>query len=184
MRAFVAIDLDEGLREHVKGIQNSLKETGADVKFVEPGNLHFTVKFLGEVQENALDDMEKALGDSVSGFSPFRIGIEELSYFGSESHIRTLFLDVKEGREKLESLLESVNKALDPFRHESHGARPHLTIGRVKSGENRELLLEKLRELSHVKVGEMDVKFVKLKQSVLTKKGPVYSDVKVFELKG
>ena len=182
MRAFVAIDLDEVLRERVKEVQESLKGTGAGVKFVEPENLHFTVKFLGEVPEQALEEIRKAVERSISGMKAFRISIEGLRYFGSESYIRTLFLDVKENREKLQELLNSVNRALDSFRHESHGPKSHLTIGRVRSGENREALLEKLRELSHVKVGGMDVKFLKLKQSMLTERGPVYSDVKVFEL--
>ena len=182
MRVFAAIDLEKKLLDNVKGIQEPLRQTGADVKFVEPENLHFTVKFLGEVQENALEGIVKALENSVSGVKAFRISIEGLRYFGSESHIRTLFLDVKENRERFQGLLNSVDKALDYVRHERHGARPHLTIGRVKSGRNREALMEKIRELSPVKFGEMDVKFMKLKQSLLTKKGPIYSDVKVFEL--
>jgi 2'-5' RNA ligase len=182
MRAFIAIDLDKGLLDNVKEIQKSLRQAGADVKFVEPENLHFTVKFLGKVQENALKSIVKALENSVSGMKAFRISIEGLRYFGPESHIRTLFLDVKENREKFQELLNSVNNGLNYVRHESHEPRPHLTILRVKSRNNREALMEKIRELSHVKLGEMNVKSVKLKQSVLTRSGPVYSDVKVIEL--
>lgn len=182
MRAFIAIDLERNLAGHVKRMQESLRETGADVKFVEPENLHFTVKFLGEVSEQDLEGISRTVSHSVSGFKPFRIGIDGLAYFGSERHIRTIFLDVKGGRERLQEILSTVNEALDYIRHEDHKPRPHLTIGRVRSSKNREILLEKLRGLSYVKIGEMDVKFVKLKQSVLAKKGPAYSDVKAFEI--
>lgn len=183
MRAFIAIDLEKGLIGRVKEIQELLMGAGADVKFVEPGNLHFTVKFLGEISEQDLGGVKKAMEHSLSGFGPFRIGIEGLSCFGSESHLRTLFLDVKLGRDRLQELLNRVSRELDSFRHEAREPKPHLTMGRVRSGRNREALLERIGELSRVKVGEMDVKSVKLKQSMLTRNGPVYSDLSVFELR-
>ncbi len=52
----------------------------------------------------------------------------------------------------------------------------------MRSGRNREILLEEIRNLHDTGVGEMYVKEIKLKQSILTKKGPVYKDVKVFGL--
>jgi len=62
--------------------------------------------------------------------------------------------------------------------------KAHLTIGRVRSGKNRELLANFINKLKDVNVGEMYVKNVKLKKSVLMQKGPLYSDLVVFKLGG
>ncbi len=112
----------------------------------------------------------------------FRIGIGKIGYFGSPGHVKTLWIDVNEGREELVNLIVKMNQNLNHIRHEVRKPNPHLTIGRVKSGRNREILLETINSMKNVKLGEMIVKFVKLKQSILTREGPVYSDVKVFEL--
>ena len=182
MRMFAAVDLDRGLREAVKRVQEELAGAGAGVKFVEPENLHFTVKFLGDIGEGQTSKVSDALEKALSGVEAFRIGIKRVSYFGPKGQARAVFLEVEEGRAQLEGLLESAGRALDCFRHESRAPKPHLTIGRAKSGRNMEELLAKIRELSGVKVGEMDVKLVKLKASSLTEKGPVYSDARVFRL--
>lgn len=182
MRLFVAVELDENLRSKAEEIENQIRECGCDVKLVEPENLHFTLKFLSEVPEQRVKEIEEKISAIVKDVKKFKLSLESFGYFGKPNYIRTLWIDVREGKDELVKLIERMNQSLDNIRREVHGANPHLTIGRVKSGRNREALLETINSLKDVKLGEMDVKFVKLKQSVLTKKGPIYSDLKVFEL--
>lgn len=183
MRLFVSVDLEPGLEEKVKEVQDRVKETGADVKMVEPENLHFTIKFLGEVPEERVREAEEIIEGSLKDVRAFRISVEGFGYFGPPAHIRTLWVDVKEGRKELLDLMGKVGGTLNQIRKDDF-SRPvaHLTIGRVRSGKNREQLLKEAEALKGVKLGEMDVKEVKLKKSVLTGSGPVYSDVKVFTL--
>ncbi len=152
------------------------------MKFVEPENLHFTLKFLGEVPEQDVKGVEEKISSVVKGVKQFRLSLERFGYFGKPGYIRSLWIDVGEGKDELVKLIENMNQNLDHIRREVHRANPHLTIGRVKSGRNRDILLREIESLKDVKLGEMPVKFVKLKQSTLTKKGPIYSDLKVFEL--
>lgn len=184
MRLFIAVELDEGLRPKVLEVENRIKQCGGDVKLVEPQNLHFTLKFLGEVEEGRVPEIEDKIRDILEDSKPFTISIEGFGYFGSPRYLKTLWIDVKEGKEQLQGLADSLNTALDYIRHEKHKGDIHLTVGRVKSAKNRDALLREIEALKDVKVGEMVVKEVKLKQSALNKTGPVYSDVKVFPLSG
>jgi 2'-5' RNA ligase len=188
MRLFIAVDLSGEIRKKVAELINQLKGLDVDVKFTEPKNLHFTLKFLGEVRasegdEGVVKDIETSINKAISDIKPFRISVQVLGYFGSPSHIKTLWIDTAlPGREVLVKLASQLNVSLDHIRHEDREPKPHLTIGRVKSGRNREALLSFIEQNKHVKLGEMDVKLVKLKQSVLSREGPQYTDLKVFEL--
>jgi 2'-5' RNA ligase len=179
---FIAIDLDETLRKGIEEAENKIKKTGCYAKLVEPENLHITVKFLGEVSESSVNGIENKISETISGVKQFQIGLEGVGFFGNPNHIRTIWIDFGEGKGQLVKLIENMNKNLDYIRREVHESNPHLTVGRVKSGVNKEKLLETIRSMKDVKFGQMPVKFVKLKQSVLTKQGPIYSDLKSFEL--
>lgn len=180
MRCFVAVDLDKDLVKHVKDIQMEINNLDVDVKFVEPENLHFTLKFLGEVSEGEIDAIKKSIQEGLKGLCVFKVGIQGLGYFGSSKYVRTLWLDVKGGEEKFMKLVKNVKECLTMG---EENKSVHLTIGRVKSGKNRELLFNFINKSKNVKIGEMTVKDVKLKSSVLTGSGPVYSDLAVFKLR-
>lgn len=179
MRCFIAIDIDKKLANKVVEIQKQLIDMDIDVKLVEPENLHFTVKFLGDVNENGLEDVKKSLEKSLEGEDKFRININSIGYFGNPSYVRTLWLGVNEGEDELVKLMKKVN---DYVKLGERNFSPHLTIGRIKSGKNREFLMKFIDESKHVNVGEMYVKEVILKSSILAKKGPMYSDLLVFSL--
>jgi len=182
MRLFAAIDLDEGIRESIGEMIGSLRKEGLDVKWVEPRNLHITLKFLGEVGEGDVNEVAGRVEECLKGVSSFRLSVEGAGFFGSPNHMKILWVDVKGGKENVLGIMEGMNKGLEHVKKDSHSPNVHITIGRVKSGRNRELLLRKLEEMKDVKFGEQDVKVVKLKESVLGREGPAYSDFRVFKL--
>ncbi|NIO21490.1 MAG: RNA 2',3'-cyclic phosphodiesterase [Candidatus Aenigmarchaeota archaeon] len=181
MRCFLAVDLNKDLAKQVKEIQNEIISMNLDIKLVEPENLHFTLKFLGEVEEDEVDVIKKSVERGLRGNYVFKINIQGLCYFGSPKHIKTLWLDVDEGKDDFVKLVKNMNDCLNIG---EKNKSPHLTIGRVKSGRNRDLLLDFINKHKDVKIGEMAVKDVKLKSSVLTRNGPVYTDLAVFKLGG
>jgi 2'-5' RNA ligase len=179
MRCFISIDLDKNLKNKVAEIEKKIGNLGVDVKFVEPENLHFTIKFLGEVSENEVDEIKKSLKICFKNEVHFKIKISGIGYFGNPKYLRTLWLGIKEGEMELTKLMKNVNANIN-FGEEER--TPHLTIGRMKSGKNRQFLLHFLYENENVNIGEMDVNEVKLKLSTLTKNGPVYNDLESFKL--
>jgi 2'-5' RNA ligase len=182
MRLFIAIDLDEKTRGSIAKVINELKSRDFDVKWVNPDNIHLTLKFLGEVREDQIKDLEERVSNVLKGMKRFKSSISELGYFGSPNYVKVIWLDVTEGREKMIELSRLFNKELSYIRKEYHESSPHITIGRVRTGRNREVLLREIERLKHVKIGELDVNEIKLKRSVLGSEGPVYSDLKVFNL--
>ena len=183
MRLFVAIDLDEHLKEKVLQVQKKLEQISkfADLRLVERKNFHLTLKFLGEAPDNSVTNISERLKSIANGTKPFKISISGLSFF-TPSNIRVIFLDVKEGEEKIIGLEKTLNEKLKDIRKEDYDSHPHLTIARVGFVLDKNRLLEKLKEMEKVEIGEMEVKEIKLFRSELTGKGPVYTVVKNFNL--
>lgn len=182
MRLFVAVEASDEIKAKAQAVISRIRLVGADVKFVEPENMHFTLKFLGDVQDGRVKEVEDAISKAVSGFRAFAISVERLGYFGSRGQINTIWLDSGQGREELVKLAAALNAALDGIRHEDREPHPHLTIGRVRSARNRQQLIDMAGRLKDAMLGGMQVSEVKLKRSVLSSSGPEYSDVKVFTL--
>lgn len=182
MRLFIAVDLDENTKSNIARIINALKNRDFDVKWAEPDNIHLTLKFLGEVREDQIKGLEERISNVLKSVKKFKISISEVGYFGSPRYIKVIWLDVVESREKLVELSKLFNRELSYIRKEEHKPSPHLTIGRVRTGRNRDELLREIERFKHMKIGEVNVNEIKLKSSVLDKKGPAYSDVKVFDL--
>jgi 2'-5' RNA ligase len=183
MRIFIAIDISEELREKIADIERKLHSNEFDVKFIEPKNLHITLKFLGDVKEEQINEICNVLEQVSKNFKKFKLFINGLGYFGSPKYIRVIWLGVENGESEIVSLIKILDEKLMHIRrNEFSRPSPHLTIGRVKTGRNREKLLQKINEFKDVKIGEMIVNEIKLKESVLTKKGPIYTDLKCFKL--
>jgi 2'-5' RNA ligase len=179
MRCFIAIDVDEKLFDKITELQKGINKLNVDVKLVEPENLHFTVKFLGDMNEDEVNEIKNSLGECLKNEHEFKINITGFNYFGNPSYIRTLWLDVKEGQNELKKLVQMVNDCVKIGKLE---VLPHLTLGRVKSPINKDYLIKFINENKNVKIGEMNVNYVKLKASTLTKNGPVYNNLAVFNL--
>ena len=184
MRLFIAIDVDSHIRDECVKVMESLMESGADVRTVKPENLHITLKFLGEVCE---DDV-KTISSELSGFSgnhnPFRLGFSLLGYFGNPRFPRTVWAGISQGRGVVKDMCEDLNKRLSHIRDDDKKPRPHLTLGRVRSPVNSGRLLETIQSLRDVKLGECNVKEIKLKSSVLRPDSPEYIDIGTFRLRG
>lgn len=177
IRSFIAVDLEENLLEDFRRLQEQLSSSGADLKLVAPGNLHLTLRFLGEIPRSKVEAVIRGL--EKIAFKPFRVKFEGVGAFPNLNRPRVLWVGVSEGVEELKALAgrveEVVLKAGIP--RDPKGFTPHLTLARVRSGRNLPSLSRILRELSAVELGAMTVTAVRLKRSVLTPKGPIYSNL-------
>ena len=176
MRAFLGIPISEELKPRINSIQDKFSDF--DIKFVESKNLHFNLKFFGEIGNEEIEKLKRALEDICKQFQPFEIKIEGIGAFPSKSYVRVIWLGVKDGYQTLISLAEMIENALESLGYASEEKFvPHLTLGRVKSGKNKNELMILLRELEDVEVGKMKVDNVILFQSKLSPEGPVYEEV-------
>ncbi len=183
IRAFVAVDIDEGdVVERVVDVQRTIAKVGADVKFVEPNNLHITLRFMGEISPRNLDLAKKAL--SGLRYQRFRVRLTGLGAFPSVSSPRVLWIGISEGVEQLRELRGLVEGAVGRYaaHREEREFSPHLTIGRVRGPGNRNRLVDVLRQLAGAEFGVQPIDSVKLKRSTLTPRGPIYEDILVVRL--
>jgi len=180
MRVFIAVDIEskEALAK-LTALQGYFVESGADVKLVEPQNLHFTVKFLGEVDAETVSKVKDIL--SQIEYAPIKIVYQGVGAFPSLSHPNVLWVGSdKEGGVRLTELASRVESKLAHLRiGDRKPFVPHLTIARVRSGRNKEALIKIINSNLNTVFGEDTLTKVKLKKSDLTPKGPIYTDLYV-----
>ena len=183
VRAFIGIDIDEAVRQKLATAQGQLAATGAQLKLVEPPNIHVTMKFLGEVPEDKISTIADALRKAVAGAGQFNINVRGIGVFPNLHYIRIVWAGVAEGRDEIIGLQQKIDSELGPlgFRSE-RGFVPHLTIARVKTARQKEQLAAFVKEMSDAEFGVTRAQAVELKQSKLTPKGPVYTTLTRVEL--
>jgi 2'-5' RNA ligase len=179
LRLFVAVPVAEGLRARVIHLQQAIAriwpEVDARVKWVEPQNLHFTLKFLGETPQERVPDVAEAV-QAVAEAKPFEITIEGLGAFPDLRAPRVLWVGVTDGAEELVDLARRVEEALfrARFPKEIRPFRPHLTIGRIRQGPGGAGLARILERSEEAKIGRQRVEWVVVMESRLGPKGPTY----------
>ena len=179
MRAFIAIELPDKIKEELSQLQSDLKSIGADVNWVKPDNLHLTLKFLGQIKESQISTLKDTLTKSISPLSRFTFRLEGLGAFPKMDHPRIIWVGVDQGKEKLVELAEKVEQACDPLgvQKEERPFSVHLTIGRVRSNRFLAELAKHLEKNSFRAGGPVEVTEIILFQSVLSPAGPIYTPV-------
>ena len=158
-------------------VQSSLNTTGANLKMVERENVHLTLKFLGDVRAGLLPEVINVV--SGTSFSPFRMALNGVGVFPHLRRPRVVWAGVNEGADELSAVFRKLEPRLVEldFKPESRPFSPHITIARVRSGRNRDRLVEEIMALEDTDFGGFEVRHVKLKKSVLTPRGPIYTDL-------
>ncbi len=170
-RLFIGIPLSEEIKEKIKPLMGKLKQTGADLNFVSEANLHFTLKFLGDVEEKKIDEIKEKL-NSIRG-KTFLISVKKMGVFPALDRIKVIWLGT-DSREML-ALMKEVDRKLNYIKENDHPDDiPHLTLARVKSGKNKEELQRRVEKDKNTLFGEMKVDKIILYESELGKEGPVY----------
>jgi 2'-5' RNA ligase len=180
-RGFIAVDIDSFLK--ILEFEKELKGAGANIKLVEPKNIHITLKFLGDTNEDMIDTIERVIINAVNGITKFNINLEGAGVFPNQKYIKVIWLGIKQG-EKLGSIAKKIDEDLSKmgFKKEKRKFSPHLTIARVRSAKNKEKLLQIIEKYTDTKFAEIKVNSIKLKKSVLTEKGPIYTNLKDIRL--
>lgn len=179
MRSFIAIELSDPIKDELTRIQSRLKYTGADVKWVERGNIHLTMKFLGEVGEDRLQEVTAALDGAAKDSCAFDMTIRDLGVFPRLDFPRVVWAGLDKGAAESGELAKNIDSAMEKlsFERGSRPFSPHITIGRIRSSKNKAALKEGLLATKIEKLLVQRVDAVILFKSELTSKGPIYTKV-------
>lgn len=180
-RGFISIDVP--INEQLQNLLDSLKKTNAPLKLVEPENIHITLKFLGDTKEQDIDIIEQIMRESINTTSMFTIILKGTGVFPNEKYVRIIWIGIYNA-EPLKPIVTALNEKLTTlgFQKESKPFSPHLTIGRIKSALGKERVLQVLHQNANTPFIEVPVTSIKLKQSILTPQGPIYSTKKEIHL--
>jgi 2'-5' RNA ligase len=173
MRVFVAIEITNN--EVINSIKKFQENINIDAKPVELTNLHFTLQFLGEISNEMTQKIIQAL--QTIEFSSFNVNLKEIGAFPKPKVPRVVWIGTDDnGGNMLIQLSKKVEKMLEPLGFFSDKPfKPHITVFRIKkkigdiSGE--------LEDNKMVNFGIQNVSNIKLKKSVLSPNGPIYSDL-------
>lgn len=176
-RAFIAVEVAPS--ERLMAVVRELAQSRADLKIVKPHQLHVTLKFLGDTDEELVDQIHSGMRSSAAGLGPFKIKLVGMGAFPSLSNIRVVWVGIEDGK-----LLGRIADGLDTylkelgFERDKKGFVPHLTLARTRSPRNIASVQEIVRNNAATDFGEYPVDRLLLKKSVLNPQGPAYSVVR------
>lgn len=180
IRVFIGVRIDPEMVQRICQVLSQLKGGLKGIRWVRDENFHFTLKFLGPVQEEKIAGIAEALVRVASAFSPFIVSGRGIGVFPDIRKARVLWVGLKGG--ELGTLASQVEKALEPigFAPEHRPFRPHLTVGRWRHFDGRpEQLKMEIEQWKDYDFGETRIEEVVFFQSILKPEGAVYLPLKV-----
>lgn len=185
MRTFIAVGLESHIQDALRNFIQELKSIAADIKWVPSGNIHLTLKFLGEIPPARVPDIEAGIRQAAGRHAPFELDFKGTGTFpANSSRPRVIWAGIERsaGLLSLQSELENSMAQLG-FPAEKRKYSPHLTLGRVRSSTRIKPLLEQLRDHRDIIFGRMVVQQVIFFKSVLKPSGAEYSRIFNMDLK-
>lgn len=190
MRLFIALDIDDAIRERLATFMDGVRGFASDVRFVNAESFHITLKFLGET--NKVEPIVEALGP-VRG-AQFPVEFRGYGFFPGPKNPRVFWAGIHAGPE-LGELARKIDGAVSPlgFEPEKGPYHPHLTLARSGSGRPQKMpgdransrfarLQQKLSQLPQPEFGTMTAREFHLYESKLSPRGAVYTKLTTFPL--
>jgi 2'-5' RNA ligase len=188
VRTFIAIPVPPELEQRAGVLIDKLRGTSAKVKWVEPKDLHWTLKFLGDVELRDTAAICNAVIEAVKPFPSFDVVARGAGAFPDAARPRTVWMGLDEGSEDMIALHDAIDHALEPlgYRIEARRFRPHITLGRVRQStpEGIEDLGRLVQENAQFDGGFSNVYEVTIFSSELDRHGPTYEPLGHAELLG
>ncbi|MFH1398177.1 MAG: RNA 2',3'-cyclic phosphodiesterase [Candidatus Omnitrophota bacterium] len=177
MRTFIAIELPKEVKNYLSDIQKILAPAGDDVKWVKPDNIHLTLKFLGEVNLETLDQTIQSLEKIAANKTAFCFNLSTVGVFPKIESPKVVWIGINKGGSEIREIAKDLGKA---------DLSPHITIGRVKSKKDLGKLVDILRVFAlspQRALQEFPVNKITVFKSTLLPEGPIYDILKEVNLK-
>ena len=176
MRLFFCVELDENVKRELGALIDRLRPRCGDAKWVTPANLHLTVRFLGEVEEGRLGELEVLAGEVAREFAPFSLTLERLSAFPSPRRARVLWVGPAGDAGEFVALMRSVEEKVRRlgFRPEMKEPRAHVTLARFRVPRD---LGRVVAEAGPKRPLRVEVRELTLMRSTLRPEGPIYTPI-------
>ena len=182
-RIFIAIKIEP--ENNLQRIHSSLKSLlGSEkINWVDPANIHLTLAFLGDTEEDRIKVAAIMLKQKCTGFGEFDFNLSGTGVFKDYWDPRVILIGI-ENSEKLVKLHNEIKTGLEDtgFKTGDRPFRPHITIGRIKFLRDPGALRAAVEKYKDSEIQKVSVKEVILFESILKPTGPVYKPAGIFKL--
>jgi len=183
-RLFAAIHISPSkeFTELFESLQRGLRS--AHIKWVNPQNIHLTLKFFGETPERQIPDINRVLYEVSQRHKPFSFSIGNTGIFGSSYNPRVIWFGIQDNG-SLKALAEDVLAEVETigWDRDRQNFVPHLTVGRVKESRDKHLFQKMIDEHKKAFIQEVSVTEFRLYESILQREGPIYKVLEQYRLK-
>ncbi len=180
-RLFISLPFPEEIINYFNNLKKSVT-VDSRIKWESNEKLHLTLKFLGDVEENKIDIINRTLNEIVSNSNVFNLTLNKLGFFNKNNYPTILWVNFKESKEIMD-LYYNIDNELEKigFIKENKKFMPHLTLLRIKPYYDiNELMRFDEYEIKNLEFG---ISKVHLMKSELLKSGSVYTKLHEYKLK-
>jgi 2'-5' RNA ligase len=183
VRSFIAIELPDELKLGLTQLEDQLKMSKQPwVKWVDPYNIHLTLKFLGSIAVDRINEIIGVMEEAIQGIPPFRLEVKDLGVFPNLRRVQVAWVGIRGEVDRLSQFqqhLES-NLARLGFTPESRPFTPHLTLARLRnraSSDERQSFGQLIATTRFETTYTIKVDAISLMRSQLTREGAIYSRI-------
>jgi 2'-5' RNA ligase len=181
LRAFVAVELPDRIKQRLGEIQEQLKAGRSRAKWVAPESIHLTLKFLGGISPDTVPGVTQAMEEAALGVSPLRLCVSGLGVFPNARRVQVVWAGLTGDTAELSQVQKDLDTALARlgFTPESRPFTAHLTLARMRdeaSAAEREAV-GKLVESTSFEGGDFVADSLSLMRSQLRREGPIYTRI-------
>jgi 2'-5' RNA ligase len=166
LRTFIAFELPKTVTDHLRALQVELQTIGMGVRWVRPGNIHLTLRFLGDIRPEDLQAVITALDTAVRGQGPIRLAVKGISVFPGIRKPRVIWAGLTDQVPELMAFQGRLESILNHcgFPREDRPFKAHLTLGRIKGALDAQQLDKLIR-----RIGESEPLGFQAEQAILFK---------------
>ena len=175
MRTFIAIELEEEVKDHLAEVQAETQKLCRKGNYVPKDNFHITLHFLGEIEEDDMEYLQDAMYETARRNRPFTLTLDKIGFFPRGN--KGIMWAGLEKSTHLQRLFSTLEKSLEQqgFARERKGLSPHITLGREVEPHRSFVDVQKSTKIEPMKVS---VRRISLMESV--RKGPKLVYVPLF----
>jgi 2'-5' RNA ligase len=186
IRSFLAIDLPTAIKERLAGQIRILSPGTSGIKWVDPRQIHLTLKFFGSISTEGVDKISVSTKKVTLDKKPFSLTLKGVGGFPHIRRPRIIWAGLSRDLEALLKLVEELEISYEQIgiAREDRSFHPHLTLGRNKTNQPNEKLFQRLSGWVEEESEPFGVEEIILYKSDLKPFGPVYSKMCSFPLRG
>jgi len=182
IRSFIAIEIPDAAKESLVALSARLRTSDVRATWVNHGNMHLTLRFLGEIDLDRIEKLAASLESAYQGRAPFSLHIQGTGAFPNPRKPSVIWA----GLEPLEGALAEVQAIAERAARDiglppdDKTFRAHLTLARIRDARTAQPLITRLIQEQDFDAGEFEVHGVSLFSSQLTRQGPIYQRLREF----